>query len=450
MRLEELLKLMEATGHLNSVQEIILRQAWESKTYSNMAQEYHFDADYLKKVAHKLWHIVSALLGKSISKVTFRSIVESLETTPQQQQLITNYHFHLQQQTLTSYNPSNTNPIEFPGHLIPLGSTFYIERPPLETIVFREIEQPGNIIWIKAPQKMGKSSLLERIIARANSQGYQTVIIDFQQITVSHLQDLDQFFRWLCLNITQKLELNLQLDNCWQQEIDSKVNCIRYFKQYLLPQINHPLVIGLDGTNLLSHSPSIIQEIVMLLRSCYEESKRFEIMKQIRFIVLHSTEIEIPFYPGYLNSIGLPIKLPPFSIGQTQELALRYQLDWAIEAEGIQQLKALQRLLGGHPYLTQLAFYYLAQTDMTLDELLQQAPTMSGIYHDFLLHYLMILNAQPQLANAYKQVIHSEHSLKLNPVLAHQLENMGLVTLRGNQIIPSCQLYQLYFATHLG
>jgi hypothetical protein len=441
---------MKATGHLNSVQEIILCQTWEGKTYSDMAQEYHFDADYLKKVAYKLWHIVSALLGKSISKASFRSLIESLEITPQQQQLIKKYHLHLQGKTVINYNSLNPNIIEFPGHLIPLGSIFYIERPPLETIVFREIEKPGNIIWIKAPQKMGKSSLLERVIARANSQGYQTTIIDFQQMTLCDINNLDHFFRWLCLNITHKLELNLNIDDFWQQEMGGKFNCIRYFKQYLLPQINRPLVIGFDGTHLLFNSPQMIQEIFMLLRSCHEESKRFEIMKQIRFILLHSTEIEIPFYPGYLNPIGLPIQLSPFTLEQTQELALRYQLDWVVEAEGIKQLEALYHLLGGHPYLTQLAFYYLAQTEITFTELLQQAPTMAGIYRDFLWHYLIILNTKPELATAFKKVVNSENSIKINPILAHQLENIGLVTLRGNQIIPSCQLYQLYFATHLG
>ena len=61
----------------------------------------------------------------------------------------------------------------------------------------------------------------------------------------------------------------------------------------------------------------------------------------------------------------------------------------------------------------------------------------------------MILNAQPELKSAFQQVIKSEKNIKLNPILAHQLENMGLVRLQGNQIVPSCQLYQLYFEAHL-
>ncbi|MGB3535022.1 MAG: AAA-like domain-containing protein [Microcoleaceae cyanobacterium] len=444
MTLNELLKLMEATGHLNAVQEIILCQTWEGQTYNSMAEAYHFEADYLKKVAHKLWHLVSALLGKSISKVSFRSIVESLEVTPQQQQLIANYHHRFSVET---HSPVNI--LEFPGYLLPLGSAFYIERPPLEMTVYREIELDGNILWIKAPLKMGKSSLLVRIMARAASQGYRTVYIDFKQITPANLINIDQFLRWLCINITEQLKLELKLDHFWDNDVGSKVSCTRYLKQYLLPSLNSPLLMGWDGMNLLFQSPEIMQETLLVLCSWYEEAKRVEIMKKLRCVLVHSTEIEIPLYPSRLNSIGLPIQLPPLTIGQMQELALRYQLDWAVEAEGIQKLQTLQQLLGGHPYLVQLAFYHLVQTEITLEKLLQDAPTICGIYREYLQHYLMLLTAQPDLVTAFKQVINLNKDIKLNPIIANQLENMGLITCIGNRVIPRCQLYQLYFATHL-
>jgi hypothetical protein len=318
MRLDELLELMTTTGHLNSVQEIILRQAWEGKTYSSMAEEYHFDPDYLKKVAHKLWHLISALLGTPISKTSFRSVVESLEITDPQKQLITSHNHHLLVKT-----PANLNVLEFPGSLIPLNSPFYIERLPLETHVYREIEQPGNILWIRAPQKMGKSSLLERIMARAASQGYPTIYIDFQQVETANLSSLKQLLHWLCLNIAQQMEIEPKLDDFWDDKMGSKVSCIRYLKQYLLPRINHPLVIGWDGINLLFQSPEILQEMLLFLRSCAEAAKRVEMMKKLRFVLVHSTEVEIPSHPSQLNSIGLPIQLPPFTVEQMQDLALR-------------------------------------------------------------------------------------------------------------------------------
>ncbi len=444
MMLDELLKLMEATGHLNSVQEIILRQAWDGRTYGDMAEEHHFDADYLKKVAHKLWRVVSALLGKSISKASFRSIVESLNMSAQHQQLIANYNNHSLVKTA-----SNFNPLEFPGSFLSLGSAFYIERPPLEINAYREIEQPGSILWIKAPQKTGKSSLLERIIARVTSQGYHTVYIDFQQLETASLINLNQFLRWLCVNMAQQMELEPRLEDFWDDEIGSKISCARYFKQYLLPHSHSPLVMSWDGIHLLFQSPQMIQEMLLFLRSWYEEAKRVEVMKKLRFILVHSTEVEIPSYSSLLTHIGLPIKLLPFTLEQMQDLALRYQLDWVVGENGIKKLQALQILLGGHPYLVQLAFYHLAQAEITLEQLLQDAPTLSGIYSDYLRHYLILLQAQPELAIAFKQVVNTEKSIKLNPLTADLLQNMGLVKITGNLVRPSCQLYQLYFATHL-
>jgi hypothetical protein len=444
MMLDELLKLMEATGNLNPVQEIILRQAWDGKTYSSMAEDYHFDADYLKKVAHKLWHLVSALLGKSISKTSFRAIVESLEITYLQKQFITSHNDQFLVKT-----PSNLNIIEFPGSLVPLNSPFYIERLPLETNMYQEIEKPGNILWIKAPQKMGKSSLLERIMARAASQGYQTIYIDFQQVETANLSSLNQFLKWLCVNMTWQMKLEPKLDDFWDDDIGSKVSFSRYLRQYLLSRTNHPVVMSWDGINLLFQYPEILQEILLLLRSWSEEAKRVEVMKKLRFVLVHSTEVEIPSSPSQLNYIGLPIQLPPFTVEQVQDLALRYQLDWVVGAEGMTTLETLQALLGGHPYLVQLTFYYLARDQLTLEQLLQDAPTPSGIYGDHLRHYLSLLKTQPELTNVFREVVKTEKSIQLDPILAHRLENMGLVKLSGNLVSPSCQLYRSYFATHL-
>jgi hypothetical protein len=53
--------------------------------------------------------------------------------------------------------------IDFSSGPIPLDSPFYINRPPLEEIVYNEIMQPGCLLRIKAPKKMGKSLLLNRL-----------------------------------------------------------------------------------------------------------------------------------------------------------------------------------------------------------------------------------------------------------------------------------------------
>jgi hypothetical protein len=46
--------------------------------------------------------------------------------------------------------------LDNPEGVVPLDSPFYIERLPIESDCYEEIEQPGALIRIKAPKQIGK------------------------------------------------------------------------------------------------------------------------------------------------------------------------------------------------------------------------------------------------------------------------------------------------------
>ncbi|HAA31992.1 MAG TPA: hypothetical protein DCE56_35185, partial [Cyanobacteria bacterium UBA8553] len=52
-------------------------------------------------------------------------------------------------------------------------------------------------------------------------------------------------------------------------------------------------------------------------------------------------------------------------------------------------------MVGGHPYLVSVALYYLHREKIALKELLQGAPTPTGIYSHHLRGYLAMLKDQP-------------------------------------------------------
>jgi hypothetical protein len=192
--------------------------------------------------------------------------------------------------------------------------------------------------------------------------------------------------------------------------------------------------------------PAIAREFLPMLRSWYEEAKQVDIMKKLRLVVVHSTEVYISLniHQSPFN-VGLPIKLPPFTLEQVQELANRYELDWLDDS----QVQRLILLVGGHPFLVQLAFYYLYRRELTVEQLLQQAPTIAGIYTDYLRSYLATLQAKPELASAFKQVIKGRESISLTPMLAYELESLGLVQLLDDKVAPGCELFRLYFGSQL-
>jgi len=433
MTIYELVQLLNATQKkpLTSLQEWVLHQAWEGKTYSRMAAEGNYVDEYLRKTAAELWALLSEFLGESITKYNFRATLEPRKLTKAQQQLIRDF----------SYSNSSS-PIEFPGTPLAIDSTFYIPRPPIEELIYEEIIKPGSLVRIKAPRKMGKSSLVLRVVAHADSLKYRTVSIDFRQADRAVFDSIDKFLRWFSANVSRELELESKLDNYWNDEIGSKVSCTVYWQSYLLQQIQTPLVLVLNEVNRIFKYPEIAQEFLPLLRYWHEQAKYNPNWQKLRFVVVYSTEIYVPIKLNQSPfNIGLPLKLPPFTPEQVQELATRYNLDWSDPSK----TKRLITLLGGHPYLVQLAFYHLYRQDMSLKTLLQQAATESGIYEEYLRYALATVQAEPRLEAALQQVMKSEEPVKLDAEMAYKLESIGLVNIDVDGAVPSCELYRLYF-----
>ncbi|MBD2482004.1 AAA-like domain-containing protein [Planktothrix sp. FACHB-1365] len=446
---------------LTRLQELILRQAWEGKTYTIIAQEAYYGPERVRKVAADLWILLSQVLNESINKSNFRKILESRELTLAQQQLIW--------QTSSQPSLNRKIPLEFPDGPLSLSSRFYISRPPIEELAFTEIMEPGSVLRIKAPQKMGKSSLLLRIIAYANELNYRSVTLDFNQAEESLFIDLNKFLRWFCANVGHALDLESQLENYWDEDIGSKVSCTIYFQNYILEHIQEPIVLVLNEVNRIFEYPELAKEFFPMLRVWYEEARKIEIWQKLRLIVAYSTEIYVPLNLNQSPfNIGLPLSLPYLTHEQIKELAECYQLDWAGDSE-IQQLMAM---VGGHPYLVQLAMYHLVSVSSAafcniytsvsqlglecpltpqaqLQELLQQAPTNAGIYKNHLRRLLFSLNQYPQLKVAFQQVIKTGGSGKIDSTLAYKLDSMGLITFNGDHLEPSCELYRRYFQEEL-
>ncbi|NJK69627.1 MAG: diguanylate cyclase [Microcoleus sp. CSU_2_2] len=349
--------------------------------------------------------------------------------------------------------------LEFPGGPIPLDSPFYIDRSGAEARACAEISKPGGLVRIKAPRKMGKSSLMLRIIHGAAARGYRIVTVDFQQADEAIFTGLDKFLRWLCVNAARQLKLEPHLDDFWDEDMGSKVSCTIYFENYLLAQIDSPVLLVLNEVNRVFEHANIAQEFLPLLRFWYEQSRQIETWEKLRIAVIHSTEIYIALSLNQSPfNVGLPIKLSEFTAEQVQDLARRHGLEWSDN----NLIQKLIKMVGGHPYLVHLALYHLAKSlqnhllerenqeakdlmQSELEQLLKAAPTQSGIYSDYLRNHSIAIQQQPELAAAFQQVVDAENSVRLEPLIAYQLDSMGIVKIEGNNCSVSCELYRLYF-----
>lgn len=328
------------------------------------------------------------------------------------------------------------------------NSPFYIDRPPIEIDCTQAIQQPGALIRIKAPAQMGKTSLLRKLLLHAQTAEYQQVYLNFREAETSIFESLDKFLQWFCANICRELELAPQLDQYWAEDIyGSLMSCKTYFQGYLLPNVKVALVLGLDNVDRLFEYPHIAQDFLPMLRSWNEAANTQPIWQKIRLVIAHATEIyiELDAHQSPFN-VGWPIKLLGFNADQIKKLAHLYHIDTKLEIQSPEFFQQLEALIGGHPYLVHLTLDTLRRQHILLDDLLQQAPTQSGIYGTHLRGLWNTLQGQPQLAAAMHRVVTETPEVKLEPMQAYLLESMGLVSLTGDHVQPSCELYRQYFA----
>ena len=416
---------------LSSIEVLILQGVWEDKNYQEIAKESGYSTGYLTNVvAPKLWQRLSKITEKRITKKTCRQLLQTYQL-----------QFNHLSEPLILETDNVEKSVYYPSGAVPLESKFYVTRSPIEEETVTEIQKPGALVRIKAPQEMGKTSLLIRILKQGEGLGNYTAKLDLQQADPEILGNLKGFLRWICANLSYQLHLPNQINEYWDEDIGNSVSCSLYL-HYLLEQLEAPVIIGFDEVNQIFEYPTIAKSFLPLLRSWHEEAKETPIWQKLRLVITHSTEVYVPLQMNHspFTNVGLPIELPKFNGEQVQQLATYYDLSW--DEEQVQQLMSI---IDGHPALTHLTFYHLHQKNITLPELLENATHFSGIYGQHLQRHQAKLQEQPELAEACYQIMNADEPVAVEPILAYKLYSMGLIDLERDRAYPRLPLYRQYF-----
>lgn len=280
-------------------------------------------------------------------------------------------------------------------------------------------------------------------MARPEQQGDQIVYLNLQVATTKCFSDTDTFLKWFCASVTRALDLTPKLEEYWglAEIMGSSLCCQDYFERYLLPEINKPITLGLDEVDRVFEYPEIYTDFFGLLRALHEEGKQRSIWKQLRLVIVHSTEVYLlinlnqsPF------NVGLLIELPELTLLQVQNLAQLHQLNWSER-----EVRQLMEMVGGHPFLVRLALYHVAREYTTLTKLLS-APTIEEVYRNYLQRIELILSDYPELEAGIKEVFTTTPHTQLNKKTRSKLNALGLVKIQGEEVSPSCELYRQYFS----
>jgi hypothetical protein len=436
-----LLVATETGVSLNYIQKVLLRESLleHKKSYEQIAEENKYSESYIKfSVAPKLWQLLSQAMGEKVNKKKFQALLE---------QHFVNQNNPQPTETTTAMPTAGLTAehyvLESPEGQVPVASGLYIERSTIEQTCYQEILQPRAFIRIKAPRKMGKTSLIARILDYGSSQNYHTVRLSLHCAGTQVFASSDRFLRWFCTNVTKQLGLESRLNGYWDEDMGALINSTIYFQGYILKEISNPIVLALDGIDQLFQYPELAGDFFVLLRSWYEETKDSSVWQKLRVVMAHSVEVYIPLPTNRSPfNVGLAIELPTFNQEQVQDLAQRHQLQLTKP-----EIEQLMKLTGGFPYLIRLALYQSSRLNIPLKTLLQDATTDRGIYQQHLQSLLWNIQQHPKLPDAFKQVLTAPIQLEIE--VAFKLKSLGLVHLVENQAIVSCELYREYCRNYL-
>ena len=207
---------------LNNLQEIIFRQSWEQKTYTQIAASCGYSNEYIRDQGAKLWYMLSQLLGETINKQNFKAVLE--RHLRSQKQL-------LQVQTrLTKCNLGWKQVMDV--------SSFYGRSQELTTLTQWIVDDHCRLVGILGIGGIGKTALAIKLAQNIKSEfdyliwlslehkpTIEQLLTDILQVFSQHqqaednlLQDnIDQisqlteyFYRHRCLLILDKVENILQ------------------------------------------------------------------------------------------------------------------------------------------------------------------------------------------------------------------------------------------------
>ena len=419
---------------LNFIQKVILQETLtkSQKTYAQLAQENNYSEAYIRQwVAPQLWIQLSKVLGEKVNKTNCYALLEQRFASAQ-----------IQDELTTRSNFSEMNILELPEGQLSLTSTFYVKREPMESICYQEILQPGALLRITGPRKIGKTSLLARILAQGQKQNYSIVRLNLHQAETEIFSSTKKFIFWLCANVTQQLGLEPKLNDYWDEMIGVLTSSTIYFRSYILTEVTQPIILAFDEIEQIFDYPTLARDFLALLRSWYEVSKDAIVWKSLRLIIVHAADLYIPSKTSQSPfNVGIAVELTKFNVNQTEDLLQRYSFQLSTS-----EFELLNNVTGGFPHLIQFSLYYSKRYRVPLEDILKNASTERGIFNRDLNYLLFRLQKDPRLLEGLQAALLSP--VELETEVAFKLKSLGLIHLVQGKAYLSCELYQNYFVNY--
>jgi pimeloyl-ACP methyl ester carboxylesterase len=297
----------------------------------------------------------------------------------------------------------------------------------------------GTTMGIKAPQQMGKTSLLIRYLAKCKEAGKRTALVDFQIFTAEELDDLPTTLN----KLASELLGELGIDPILGRAIPDTAALTHFIRDTILAKIEQPVVLAFDEVDSLV-SRSYRDSFFAMLRHWHNlrAMKPQQGWDRLDLALVIATEPSMFIEDATQSPFNVtdPIRLEPFRREDLTQINEHFGAILAATA-----LDQLDDLLGGQPYLSRLAFYHIAgPRRMDFGVLTRKAADDNGPFGEHLRAKLTQLQRRLELGAALKQLIRRE--VQPAEPAYYRLHAAGLV-LRDDRgrIVPANLLYARFF-----
>jgi len=189
MTITEVLQIVDQlvqkqTGeHLDDLEKAVVKGLWQSKTYSEIADECRYDSkNYIGDVSRKLFKILSKQLGEDVNKSNFSWTIERLANSYnslQQVSLINNSHINWCSNNPQGYSKKSEQNFDKKCYhdltIAPKISHFYGRKTELQTLSHWLTDQNTRLISVLGLPGIGKTTLVKQLID-LNLQNFDVVV----------------------------------------------------------------------------------------------------------------------------------------------------------------------------------------------------------------------------------------------------------------------------------
>jgi AAA-like domain len=323
------------------------------------------------------------------------------------------------------------------------ASTFCREG---ENIWYQQLLAPHALIRIQAPAQFGKTSLLWKLLDRAEQQGHLCLYLNLNSIEPTGFTDSKAFFRAFVCEIASEIAekyVDCLMPLTRYDELAALLTHTKAFIKYLehlQQKISQPLTIAINKLDRLLDFPAIADEFLFQLRNANEKSKKGGIWGDFRLVLAYST----PRIEEFVNiadnrspfNVGYSIELEEFSPSEVTALAISKRL--VLDAA---QIEALMQSIGGIPSLIQLTLKSLAEDESLQCDLAATEP----LYQEHLA-VLKLWLQQRDLYDLMRQIATNPKTTTVSPKQRSLLHRQGLIISLDRQVRARCELYRRYFA----